>query len=477
LTCLETWDGGGEARLRVDRYVLYDAIASGGMATIHVGRRLGANGFSRIVAVKRLHPAYVRDRDFAAMFRDEAMMAARLRHPNVVPIHDVVHRDDELFLVMEYIEGESLWQLLRSSREQGERVPVPIAVAIVIGVLHGLHAAHQAKNDRGEPLGLVHRDVSPQNILVGLDGTPRVLDFGIAKARGRSHQTLEGRFKGKLGYMAPEQLGGDDVTCQADIYAAAVVLWEMLAGRRRFDAPNDVLLLAQALEGAVVPPSCHRASVTRALDELVLKALSRRPEERFESARDFAHALEREVSFASATHIGSWVEEVALASLSRRAQVVAKIESQPRLSMPSRDSSECEDEPTIPVDAAPQEPEAPCVASDAPTTTTLISPPTRARRGRVLFAYGIAIAALGGALLVPAPEPHASLVRTPRAAAVDERTFAPPPPSAVPSAVPSANAPSARKPWRAPRGPAAKDDCDNFTKDAGGVRRFTPRCL
>src|SRR5262249_55543870 len=153
-------------------------------------------------------------------------LAAHIRHPNVVPTLDVVDVDSELYVVMEYVHGESLSRLLRAAQEMGEPIPLPIVVAIACGMLHGLHAAHEATNARGEPLHVVRRDVSPPNVLVGTDGVARVLDFGIAKAAARAHTTRDGQLKGKLPYMAPEQLKGDEATRRSDVYSAAVVLWE-----------------------------------------------------------------------------------------------------------------------------------------------------------------------------------------------------------------------------------------------------------
>jgi len=192
--------------LIIGRYALFHELAAGGMATVHVGRLLGAAGFSRVVAIKRLHRHFASDPEFVSMFVDEARLAARIRHPNVVPTLDVVRTEDELFLVMEYVSGEALSRLLRATREKGVPVTPRIAVTIGAGLLHGLHAAHTAKGERGEPLEIVHRDVSPQNVIVGTDGIARVLDFGVAKARVRLQTTREGQVKGKLAYMAPEQL-------------------------------------------------------------------------------------------------------------------------------------------------------------------------------------------------------------------------------------------------------------------------------
>ena len=181
------------------RYAIYDAIASGGMARVHLGRLLGPAGFGRTVAIKRLHAQFAENPDFVTMFLDEARLASRVRHPNVVPTLDVVAAEGELLLVMEYVHGEPLSRLLRTLSPRRERIPLRTTCAIVSSLLHGLHAAHEAKNEAGQDLGLVHRDVSPQNVLVGLDGVVRVADFGVAKAVVKAHTTREGELKGKFG--------------------------------------------------------------------------------------------------------------------------------------------------------------------------------------------------------------------------------------------------------------------------------------
>ena len=181
----------------VDRYALFDVIATGGMASVHLGRLMGPVGFSRTVAIKRLHENFARDPEFVAMFLDEARLVARIRHPNVVQTLDVVASAQELLLVMEYVPGESLALLIKRARAAGKFIPIPIVVDIVTGLLNGLHAAHEATNEKGEPLNVVHRDVSPHNILVGTDGVTRVLDFGIAKAVGLVHNTTRRRGEGQ----------------------------------------------------------------------------------------------------------------------------------------------------------------------------------------------------------------------------------------------------------------------------------------
>jgi serine/threonine protein kinase len=311
--------------LVVGRYALFDELAAGGMATVHLGRLLGPVGFGRTVAVKRLHAHYLKDPEFITMFMDEARIVARIRHPNVVPMVDVVQSDQGLFLVMEYVHGESLSRLMRSARKAEEAIPPRIVAAIMCGVLLGLHAAHETKGPDGVLLDVVHRDVSPQNVIVGNDGSARVLDFGIAKAAGRAQVTREGQIKGKLAYMAPEQIRGQ-VDRRTDVFAAAVVLWEMLAGRRLHGTAKDVDIISRIVQGNLTPPSVHAPHITPELDDIVMRALASDPKKRVASARDLALELERKVGLASPSEVTAWVERLAADVLDARASLVTAME-------------------------------------------------------------------------------------------------------------------------------------------------------
>ncbi len=311
----------------VGRYAVYNEIAAGGMATVHIGRLLGPVGFARTVAIKRLHPQFAKDPEFVSMFLDEARLAARVQHPNVVATIDVVATGGELFLIMDYVRGESLSRLIRAVKRDGQLVPPRIGAAIMCGFLHGLHAAHEAKNERGETIDLVHRDVSPQNVLVGADGITRVLDFGIAKAQGRIQVTRDGQIKGKLAYMPPEQLAGRELTRAVDVYASAVVTWEMLTGERLFKGETESDTLAKILRDEVLPPSLVVPSVPASFDAVLLRALSREPSMRHATARQLALELERCVGVASPTEVGEWVEGIVGPVLSAREHQIAEIES------------------------------------------------------------------------------------------------------------------------------------------------------
>ncbi|MEP7123710.1 MAG: serine/threonine-protein kinase [Byssovorax sp.] len=308
------------------RYVVFEEIAAGGMATVHLGRQRGAAGFTRMVAVKRLHRQYAKDPEFVAMLVDEARLAGRIHHPNVVTMLDVAAEDGELVLVMEYVHGEPLAKLLRAARRKGLPVSASIAATILTEALHGLHAAHEARDERGMELGIVHRDVSPQNIIVGADGVTRVLDFGIAKAAGRIHSTREGEIKGKFAYMPPEQLHGEHLDRRADIYAAGVVLWETLTGERLFLGSAEMPNLQRLLDADVEPPSTRIAGLAPSFDAVAMRALAREPKDRYPTARAMAMALEACGPAASASEIGEWVEVLANESLSRRALLIASLE-------------------------------------------------------------------------------------------------------------------------------------------------------
>ncbi len=323
--------------ITIDRYTLHAELAVGGMATVFLGRSQGSVGFSRTVAVKRLHKQFAHDPGFVAMFHDEARLAARIRHPNVVPTLDVVATDGELFLVMEYVHGETLGRLMRLTKKREERIPLRIAAALVVAVLHGLDAAHEAKDEYGRPLDIVHRDISPHNVLVGVDGVARVLDFGVAKATGRIQSTRDGEIKGKLAYMAPEQVKGDpNISRRADLYSSAVVLWEAIAGRRLFQAENDVALLSRVLTGDIPYLSRLVPEVPRAIDDVIRCAMAPDPQDRFASAKEMCLAIENVVPLATTSEVAAWLQRIAGSKLKERAERIAAIERDAAVPISSR---------------------------------------------------------------------------------------------------------------------------------------------
>ena len=322
----EVDEGIAAAPLVIGRYALFDELAAGGMATVHLGALLGPVGFGRTVAIKRLHPHFLKDPEFVAMFMDEARIVARIRHPNVVPMVDVVQCEQGLFLVMEYVHGESLASLVREARKIEQRIPPNVVGSIMCGVLHGLHHAHETKTRDGQLLHVVHRDVSPQNIIVGADGVRASSTSASRRRPGRAQTTREGQIKGKLAYMAPEQIRGQ-VDRRTDVFAAAVVLWEMLAGRRMHGTTKDVEIIGRVLRGTIDPPSKFAPELSAEIDALVLKAISVDPNKRYATARDLAVELEKHVGLASASEVSDWVKGLASGVLAARAERVTAMEA------------------------------------------------------------------------------------------------------------------------------------------------------
>lgn len=302
-------------RLRLGNYELLQELAAGGMATVYVARQIGAAGFERLVVIKRVHRHLLRDEEFTTMFLDESRLASKIHHPNVVPVTNVVEDNGELFLAMDYVDAITLSRLrFVSSRTETpspaglmKRLSPPVVTRILADTLAGLHAAHEAVDMRGGRLELVHRDVSPQNILVGADGMARLIDFGIAKASQRATHTVTGSLKGKYAYMSPEQATGKEIDRRTDVFAAGVVLYEALVGDRLFHADSQFEIVQKILEGDIPAPSTIAPEITPALDAVVAKALARNKEERYETAADFLEALERAAPIGSRRDV---IEEV-----------------------------------------------------------------------------------------------------------------------------------------------------------------------
>ncbi|NUO54627.1 MAG: serine/threonine protein kinase [Polyangiaceae bacterium] len=471
------------------------------MATVHFGRLLGPVGFSRTVAIKRLHPQYAKDPDFVSMFLDEARLAARVQHPNVVSTLDVVALGDELFLVLEYVEGEALARLLRACRTAGTRLPPRAAATIITGSLYGLHAAHEAKNERGEPLQLVHRDVSPQNLLVGVDGVTRVLDFGIAKAVGRAQVTREGQIKGKLSYMPPEQINGADVDRRADVYAAGVVLWEALTAQRLFEGENDGQVLSKILKSDIPKPSLVIPDLPPTVDAIVLKSMHKDPNKRFGTAWEMAVALEEALGVETPRRVGEIVHDIADEAIARRSARRKQLESYQDLSAMVTASS---------VLAAPH-PNAPTPIDPGRDEKTIKRKPPRS----ILLALAI-MAGLGAATALAlvafvewqkssqgaeaAPNPTVGPATPPAASAaelappkdVTPEASPPPAPSHSPSQIastplPTATvAPTAVPPVRPPpvattsqktTTPPPAKDCEPPYVIVDGIRKLKPQCI
>lgn len=285
---------------RIDRYNLVAEIASGGMATVFLASLSGVGGFRRFVAIKRLHPHLAKEQEFVEMFLDEARLAAGIHHPHVVPILEVGASERGYYLVMEYVEGDTLARLLARAATSGNRLPPSIGVRIMVDMLSGLHAAHELRDEQGEPTELVHRDVSPQNVLVGLDGNSRITDFGVARAASRLSATRAGQLKGKIAYMAPEQAVGDpSVDRRADVFSSGIVLWEVLAARRLFKAENEAATLSRVISEPIPDVREANPEIDDRVAAVVMKSLERDRDGRYATCQEFADDLEKAAIGAS----------------------------------------------------------------------------------------------------------------------------------------------------------------------------------
>lgn len=490
--------------LRVGRYTLQEPIGSGGMATVYAGTVSGAGGFLRQVAIKRLRDDFLGDPDAVAMLLDEARLVARIHHPHVVSTLDVLRHGGELLLVMEYVPGVSLAELIDAAAEQSVAVPRSVALRIMTEVLSALDAAHRATGDDGTPLGIVHRDVSPQNILIGPEGSARLADFGVAKAAGRVQTTRDGQLKGKLSYMAPEQICGGHVDRRTDLYAAGVVLWELLTGERLFQRDSPAATVNAISTEQPPPPSSRVVGLPPGLDAVVLAALSKNPNDRPDTAPQMAAAIAASAELAVEAETRAFVALCCPDLLRKRSKVALGHVAEP--------------DATAELPAGMAERIAKASAAEEPTLarSATAGPPRRSKM------WALPVLALAGGLVVwlaldpGAPRAESALAATPSAegapATRANRPPAPQSPAAAsitrealgralvgdpesPAAVPSPTAQtSSAKTSRANAAPSSKPrpiknaaramkaqlkaDCDPpYLVDAEGAKQYKLECL
>jgi len=281
------------------RYEVVKHLAQGGMAEVFLARTIGIKGFERYVVIKRIRAEQARDKSHVQMFLDEARLAATLHHHNVVQVHDIGEEQGEYFFVMEYVHGEDVRKLLTQVSSRGGRVPLEHVLTIVTAAAAGLHHAHEQCGPNRAPLGIVHRDVSPANILIGYDGSVKVADFGVAKAAHRTFETESGARKGKVAYMSPEQCVALPVDRRSDVFALGIVLYESLTVRRLFKDDNDFLTMTAIVQGKIPPPSTLWPEIPSELEAIVMKALSSSPDDRYATADHMRLALEEFAANAS----------------------------------------------------------------------------------------------------------------------------------------------------------------------------------
>jgi len=499
---------------RIGRYDVLLPIASGGMGTVYLARARGVGGFEREVALKLMHSHLKQESSFSHELVEEAKLAVRIRHPNVVSVIDVGQDPFGIFLVMDYVEGDTLAGLLKRAGAAEARLPVRIGLHILMDALSGLHAAHELRDEGGNLLELVHRDFSPQNILVGTDGVARLTDFGIAKAATRIGNTSTGIVKGKITYMSPEQARGDPIDRRCDVWAAGVVAWQIVAGRRLYTIENDVSTLLKIV--SATPPRLRDVmpGIPPAIDEAVAKALVLDRDRRSSSALAFRQSLAAACRASSLVaepeEVAQWVSRLVGLKLGERRERVAEVgalrarmgklaspegeistpsaEAVPHSSLPPAGSTEemtavevsfTEIDVPVPPSGAPTRlhaavpagPAAEATRTDATSVTTggvprFDDPPLRVPRRTLIIGAGVAaVVATSLAVAWGWRDGDKSEGAIPPSASADPAVAAPPPRAdspTVPSAPPSAAA-------------VATSEQHLVTVHAKRRRRFAPR--
>jgi serine/threonine protein kinase len=372
-----------------DRYQLIHPVAEGGMATVWLARTRGKHGFERLVALKAILPSFAGDARFRDMFIDEARIGSRIEHANVAQIYDLGETDGSLYLVMEWVDGDSLSNLLRIVESQGRTFPIPVLLRIFADVCAGLHAAHELRDQRGQSLNVVHRDVSPQNILVTDTGVVKVIDFGVVQARGRiAEDTSTGVVKGKLQYVAPERALGAAVDRRADIWAIGAVLYRCLAGRPALDGDGDLAIVRALVVRNQIDPLPN--SVPHALARMVYKALARDPRDRYKSAAELQRELEKFLHRLPSPTTNGDVAGFVLKTLGpslalRRAAIARALEREEETATLRFSRSHIVLVPPVPQRAAASTPPSPPRREEPVRSLQVVRPPLAAEVERVLL--------------------------------------------------------------------------------------------
>jgi serine/threonine-protein kinase len=317
--------------IRFGKYELIAHLATGGMAEIFLARQTGIAGFEKVLVIKKILPHLGREEVFVQMFLDEARIAARLNHQNVVQIFDLGCVEGQYFIAMEYLEGESLAEVVRQARRSRQNLPSMLAAGIAMQVCEGLHYAHTLVGPDGDPMQVVHRDVNPQNVFVLYSGGVKLVDFGIAKAAKRFSKTTTGMLKGKYGYMSPEQIMSKSLDARSDVYSSGVVLWEMLTSRKLFRQSSELEILKAITEKDTPPPSSVVSSLPEELDEITMKALKRSRELRYQSSgemrMELSFMLRRKAEQSDTVAIGEYMQAMFYDRMQEKRRLIKSAQS------------------------------------------------------------------------------------------------------------------------------------------------------
>ena len=323
------------------KYYLLERINVGGMAEVFKAKTFGVEGFERLLAVKRILPNIAEDEEFITMFIDEAKIAVQLQHANIAQIFDLGKVDESYFIALEYVNGRDLRSIFDRMRSRGESLPIALACHVMMQVCEGLDYAHNKRDGQGRELHLIHRDISPQNVLIGYDGEVKLIDFGIAKAAGKASTTQAGILKGKFGYMSPEQVRGLPIDKRSDIFAVGIVLYELLTGERLFVGETDFSTLEKVRNVEIVPPSSYNKKIPQELERLMMKALARDPEDRYSNAIDLHDDLQSFLysigEFYSRKDLAAWMKKTFAVEIE---EDNAKIEQYRQIAAPVAASTE-----------------------------------------------------------------------------------------------------------------------------------------
>ena len=294
LTCWKDSDSLGVLAVpdRIGPYQVLERISAGGMAEVYRAKQTGADNFERPVAIKRILPHIARDPNFIAMFQAEAKLAVQLQHGNICQIYQLGRHEDSFYIALEYVDGRDVGAILDLHQKQGKPIPLPQASYIIARVCEGLDYAHNKKSSQGEPLNIIHRDISPPNLLISYEGEIKLIDFGLAKAVGSSVQTQAGIIKGNLAYMSPEQVRGATLDLRSDVFAVGIVFFELLTARRLFRRDSDLETFDAVRQCRVPRPSEINPSIPKALEEILLTALARDVDKRYQSAGAMNEAIQ-----------------------------------------------------------------------------------------------------------------------------------------------------------------------------------------